>query len=471
MPENSDNKLVFSLSEVAQSIQKTISNRYTSVYWIKAEMNKLNYYQHSGHCYPELIEKKEGKIIAQFKSTLWKDDYENINNRFLQILKEPLKDGIKILFSARITFDAVYGLSLRIIDIDPAYTLGDLEKEKQETIKRLKSEMLFDKNKHLKMAILPQRIAVISVETSKGYADFVNVLGKNAWGYKFFHILFPSLLQGEKAIESIIAQLDRIRKVADHFDAVAIIRGGGGDVGLSCYNSYELARTVAQFPLPVLTGIGHATNETVAEMIAFYNAITPTKLAEFFIQKFHNISVPLSNAIQIISLKSNYFIREQKKTYLNMSKYFSSVAVNLIISNKTSLKQNLKSINQFTGIILKQQQKNLMQYAFKMNLATKNNLITQKNLSGFILKRLFKAEAYNRQIHLAKLLSIEKQVAALNPVNVIRRGYSITYVNNKLLKKHTSVNKDDILKTILFDGVVTSKVLSTHKNKQDDTKN
>ena len=185
---------------------------------------------------------------------MWKDDYIKINNTFQKVLKEPLKDGIKILFLASISFDPTYGLALRIIDIDPGYTLGDLEREKQETIKKLQDEGIFNKNKTLKLPLLPQRIAVISVETSKGYADFLKVIDTNSWGYKFFHLLFPSLLQGEKAVEGIINQLRRIRKVRSHFDVVAIIRGGGGDIGLSCYNSFILAKEIALFPIPVITG-------------------------------------------------------------------------------------------------------------------------------------------------------------------------------------------------------------------------
>src|SRR5690606_5794462 len=154
-------------------------------------------------------------------------------------------------------------------------TLGDLEKEKQETIQKLRDEGAYAKNKSLTMALLPKRIAVISVETSKGYADFMKVLETNEWDYRFYHVLFPSLLQGEKAVGSIRGQLKKIKKLKGHFDVVAIIRGGGGDVGLSCYNHYELAKDIAKFPLPVITGIGHATNETVAEMIAYSDAITP----------------------------------------------------------------------------------------------------------------------------------------------------------------------------------------------------
>ena len=171
-----NNKPVFTLLQVTTSIQKTLAERYTSTFWVKAEMNKLNHYSHSGHSYPELLEKKEGKVLAQMKANLWATDYHRVNKKFLDVLKEPLKDGIKILFEASISFDPVYGLALRIHDIDPSYTLGDLEKEKALTLQRLVSEQLINRNKLLQLPLLPKRIAIISVDTSKGYADFIKVL-------------------------------------------------------------------------------------------------------------------------------------------------------------------------------------------------------------------------------------------------------------------------------------------------------
>src|SRR5690606_37001676 len=260
---------IFTLSQVAGSIKKTLTERYTSSFWVKAEMNKLNHYSHSGHCYPDLVEKNNGKVIAEMRSVLWKGDYLRINNRFVDLLQEPLKDGITVLMLVNISFDAVYGVSLRIIDIDPSFSLGELAREKQETINRLRNENLLQANKKLRFPLLPKRLAIISVETSKGLADFLKIINGNPWGYKFEYSLFPALLQGDKAVQSIRNQLENIRINQHNFDALAIIRGGGGDIGLACYNDYLLSRDLAQFPLPVLTGIGHATNETVSEMVAY----------------------------------------------------------------------------------------------------------------------------------------------------------------------------------------------------------
>src|SRR5690606_4085325 len=312
MPEMIHNKTIFSLLEVSRSIQKTIADRYRSLYWIKAEMNKLNHYSHSGHCYPELVEKREGKVVAEMRSILWKADYQRINAQFQKLLNEPLRDGITILFQAGISYDPLYGFSLKIVDIDPTFVLGELEKEKRESIRKLQVEGIFDANKRLPFPLLPKRLAIISVETSKGLSDFFKIIQRNPWKYRFEYTLFPALLQGDKSVPSIIRQLANIAEKTEEFDAVAIIRGGGGEVGLSSYNNYQLAKAIAIFPIPVITGIGHSTNETVSEIVAYQNAITPSELADFLIQKFHQFAIPVDEAQnRIIQASKSLFEREE----------------------------------------------------------------------------------------------------------------------------------------------------------------
>ena len=436
MSEVINNKTVFSLLEVANSIQKTINARYTSSYWVKAEMNKLNHYSHSGHCYPELVEKKDNKVIAEMRAVLWKGNFDKINAQFLKTLNEPLKDGIKILFLTQINFDPKYGISLNILDIDPSYTLGDLEKEKQQNIIRLKNENLFDKNKTLQLPLIPQRIAIISVETSKGYADFLNVIDNNQWNYKFFHMLFPSLLQGDKAPSNIIEQLHKIRKVNHHFDLVAIIRGGGDDIGLASYNNYDLAKAVASFPLPVLTGIGHATNETVTEMVAHSNHITPTKLAESLLQKFHDFSVPVQRAEEQIIYQARMVLNENKFNLKNEMKFFKSLTQNILNQNNSLLNQ--------LPITLSREIKNLIK---------ENKLYLDQN-SEHIKKDAQQLLKYQKQ----RLDSLEKNVEILDPINVLKRGFSITKFNGKSIKNPNDLEIGQKVETILYEGEFISKI-------------
>jgi exodeoxyribonuclease VII large subunit len=488
MSEIINNKTVFSLIEVTTSIQKTIAARYTSTFWIKAEMIKLNLYTHSGHCYPELVEKRNGKVIAQLRSIIWKDDYNSINNNFLKILKEPLKDGIKILFCAKISFEPVHGLSLTIIDIDPAFTLGDLEKEKQETINRMKEEGIFNLNRLLQIPMLPQRIAIISVETSKGYADFLKVIEGNPWNYKFFHLLFPSILQGENAITSISRNLKRIKKVSSHFDVVAIIRGGGGDVGLSCYNNYELAKEIAKFPIPVITGIGHSTNETVVELISFSNAITPTKIAEYLLQKFHNFSVPVQAARDKIIDKSRRLLSEEKTKFGSEIKLFRSATKNILIEHRNQVKGEAGSLMRQCLFRFKNENDLLQDLRKRIKgsvyLSCRSS---RQEIKQLALNIRSMAVSLFRQIQLVldqhthqitrsagvnlatkhtEIKNIETNINNLSPANVLKRGYSITLHNGKAIKSYRDVKAGDVLNTVLFEGNIQSVIESSQKPKE-----
>lgn len=280
------NEKVFSLKEVASSVKRTLNARYGSSFWVKAEMIKLNHYPYSGHAFPDLIEKQDDVIVAQMRAVIWSADFKRIKDKFRSCGLSDLSDGITILFRASILFDEFYGLSLRIIDIDTSFTLGEMEKQRMLCIERLKAEEIYSLNSSLSLPAVPKRFAIVSVGSSKGYNDFMQIVQKHSSRFAIFTHLFPSLLQGDGAINSISEALDRINDVADCFDAVLIIRGGGGDVGLNCYNNYNLCRAVALCKLPVLTGIGHASNQTVVEQIAWRNCITPTDLADFLFSLF-----------------------------------------------------------------------------------------------------------------------------------------------------------------------------------------
>ena len=428
--------------EVTLSIKKTIQERYQRSFWVKAEMNKLNHYSYSGHCYPELVEKIDGKVVAQMKTNLWKDDYLRINANFLHTLKEPLKDGINILFNASVSFDPVHGLGLRIIDIDPVFSLGELEREKLETIEKLRKEGVFHSNKDLSMPLLPQRIAVISVETSKGYADFLKIIANNTWGYRFFCFLFPALLQGDRSVDSILYQLRRIRRVKHHFDIVAIVRGGGGDVGLSSYNHYSLAKEICQFPIPVLTGIGHSTNETVAEMVAFKNAITPTELADFLIQAFHNFSVPIQQMQETLVSSTTGILADENSALLGSARLFKSVTNQLLIHDSHKLKGLARSAAHHLTYYF-QKKKKLETDC--QNHIRKSAILFQKNRTG-------------------ELMNVEKSINLMDPINIIRRGFTITLKDGKAITSLADVKPGDKTTTITVDGTITSEVVNIKRN-------
>lgn len=483
--QQSNERKIFSLSQVTRSIQRTLGDRYKSSFWVKAEMIKLHLYPHSGHCYPELVEKRDGRLVAQMKATLWRDDFVKINQRFKDVVGEPLKDGITVLFCAKITFDPVHGLSLSILDIDPVFSLGELEREKQECIRRLREEGIYDRNRELKLALLPQRVAVISVETSKGYADFIKVIESNTWGYRFVHRLFPSLLQGDRAVESIRNQLRNIRKLANHFDVVAIIRGGGGDTGLSCFNDHTLARDIALFPLPVITGIGHATNETVAEMVAHRNAITPTDLANFLLLKFHDFAAPLQHAEAVVKDYTKQLLRDEHTLFVNTVKRFKTLGENMVNHTAATLEQQatylircakapiasgrerqasaVRALLRNVHVLCATHSQMLARYTD----AIRKDVLSHVREAGMLTEQLtekLSSSARRRSEHArSSLLHLERAAAALDPVNVLKRGFSITRRNGKALRSAEGARDGDILHTELYEGIIESEIKSIKK--------
>ena len=469
MPEKANDRTIFSLSEVTLSIQKTLAERYTSSFWIKAEMNKINLYPQSGHCYPDLVEKRDGKIVAEMRATIWKDDFQRISENFLNVLHEPLKNGIKILFCAKISFNPVYGLSLRILDIDPSWSLGELEKEKQQSIEKLRKAGVFNLNKSLKLPLLPKRIAVISVQTSKGFADFRKIIDENEWGYTVFYMLFPALLQGEQGVHSILGQMERIRMVKHHFDAVAIIRGGGGDIGLACYNHYELAHAIAMFPLPVITGIGHSTNETVAEMVAFKNAITPTELADFLIQKFHNFSVPIKKAQETLADKFSRLVQEEKLRIMNSARYFKSVTLSRLAQSRGEIQQRILALKQQSAYFMqRKQERDIFQNLALIQKGSAQIFRSNDRTIEAAKTNIFVNVQHFIQMQVRNITGIEKNIELLNPVNVLSRGYSITMADGKVLKTVGEAREGTVLKTILADGSISSTTISVIKSETDE---
>lgn len=423
MPENIEDKQVFSLLEVTRSIQKTIAKRYARTYWIKAEMNKLNHYTHSGHAYPDLVEKKDGKIVAEIRGTIWRSTYQRINTEFIKYLGEPLKDGISVIFEASINYHPMYGMGINISDIDVSYVLGELEKEKKESIAKLKKEGLFNKNRQLPFPLLPKRIAIISVETSKGLSDFFKIIENNPWRYKMECTLYPALLQGDKSIPSILNQLASIQNNIEDFDVVTIIRGGGGEVGLSSYNNYQLSKAVAHFPIPVLTGIGHATNETVCEMVAYRNAITPSNLAEFLLQKFHDFANVLRTAEQQIAYKVERQFSIEKQKISHQVNTINWLSQNLIQRAKQILENNKVQVTSGSKRLIEEQKRTLESNKMILKLA--------------------------------------------DPITILNKGFALVWHDGKIVTSKTQLKEGDIIMNQLRDGGVESKVL---KNITDDSK-
>ena len=456
--ETFNGKSVYTLTQVGQSIQSMIERTYKYPYYIKAEMVKLNLYARTGHCYPELVEKDGQRVKAQMRAVIWADQYDRINQRFIQITGEPMKDGITILCLATIQYSPQYGLALHIQDIEPTFTLGEMARIRLETIARLKKEGVFDANKRTKMPLLPKRVAVISIETSKGYSDFTITLNGNAAGYRFETTLFPSLLQGEKAIGTMLEQLDRIEQRKDDFDCVAIIRGGGGDVGLGCYDNYELARRVATFPLPILSGIGHSTNETITESVSYANKITPTEVAYFLIGRFTDFDNKVIEYQNFITNQTLAILQEAKE---RTAQYESRLQIvgSRMLSRETSRLHELQNLLQLSGRKLLDTHRQLLSDATitvrDFARDTVGSGQSQLELLQSKMRLYAKQHLENRRTELSHY---SEKLELLAPANILRRGFSITRHNGKAVSNATDLRPGDTVETTFMEGTRTMKV-------------
>lgn len=454
--EQFNDKPVFSLTEISKSLRSVIARNYPRPYYIKAEIVRLNYYPHSGHCYPELAEKEGNQIKTQMRGIIWAAQFDDINKRFMRITGEPMKDGINILCLATIEYDVKYGLSLHIQDVEPTYTLGDMVRNRLQVIERLKKEEIFLANKKRTLPLVPKRIAVISVETSKGYGDFMISLEKNPYGYHFQCTLFPSILQGDRAITTITERLAEIERRKSEFDCVVIIRGGGGDVGLSCYDDYRIASAVAAFPLPVIAGIGHSTNETVTDMVAYESKITPTDVASFFIARYREFDMTLEEYTARLKSFASVLLKENRTLLAYCEQNYKNLASKILTKEKNNLLQWENKRRYTVSKILSAETVKLNQlgHSLKWNVSKimspeRGQLDNFKNLCRFFSKQLLDKKRLD-------LASIESQISLLHPDNILKRGFSITYLNGKAITDSEEAAADTVIETKLFRGIVKS---------------
>ena len=391
-----DTRKTFSLLELSNIIKDAISCVLPGSYWVIAEIadTKLN---QRGHCYLELVEKEENKTIAQVKANIWAYDYRKLSLKFQTATNETLRPGMKVLLLAAVTFHEVYGLSLNVKDIDPAYTMGEMALKKREVIERLTKEGLIALNKSLSLPAVPQRIAVISSPTAAGYGDFFDHLDNNPYGYSFKHVLFPALMQGTEAEESIISAIRKVIQKRELFDVLVIVRGGGSVIDLNCFDSYEIASEVAKFPLPVITGIGHEKDDTVVDMTAHTKMKTPTAVAEFLISGVRSFEENITDIQHRVVRLADRLIKDKSHTLTALAQRLNYISLRLTSSCSGKLDWMEK------------------------DLWSHIRLFMQKTTAG--------------------LDNFEKIIRLLDPVNVLRRGYSITHHKGKILKDASCLHR------------------------------
>ena len=278
---NNEPLTLFSLNNL---VRNAVAQGLPSPYWVAGELSEVREAV-NGHCYIELVQRDEvtGELVAKARGTIWQRVYSLLKPYFLQETGRSFSAGLNVLLQVKVSFHELYGYTLDVCDIEPAYTIGDMERQRRLVIRRLTEEGVIDLNRELPFPLLPQRIAVISSSTAAGYGDFCDQLLGNRYGFVFYPRLFSSPMQGSGVEQGIIEALDRIAENIDCWDVVVIIRGGGATSELSCFDTYELANNCAQFPLPIITGIGHQRDESVLDMEAHTRAKTPTAAAEVLV--------------------------------------------------------------------------------------------------------------------------------------------------------------------------------------------
>lgn len=291
------------LLALQEQVKRHLEDHFFESVWLQAEISELKQ-NPSGHCYLTLVEKDPGSnaLLARASAVVWASTWRMVKPYFEAQTGRALAPGLSVLVRVQVSYSVLYGLSLVIYDIDPSFTVGELELARQRTIARLEAEGMFDMNAQLSLPLLPRRLAVISSPTAAGWRDFRRQLEGNEYGFRFRLQLFPAVMQGDAAPESIIGALDQIAAEADSFDAVLILRGGGGAMDLVCFDDYELAVNVAQFPLPVLTGIGHDHDFHVVDMVAHTHVKTPTALADWLLDRFSGEAWRLDTLVQRLHL-------------------------------------------------------------------------------------------------------------------------------------------------------------------------
>lgn len=402
-----------SLLEFNRRIKSVLSNttELTGV-WIIADMSDVR--PNSGHCYLELIEKNEsGATVAKIRATIWASNFLKIKAKFEGITGQTFRSDLKVMVQVSANFHELYGMAVVVTDINPEFTLGDMARQRQEIINRLKADGIIDMNITLPWPSVLQRIAVISAKGAAGYGDFMNQLSNNPYGLQFYTCLFPAVMQGAQTVPSVLAALDRINENLHLFDCVVIIRGGGSTSDLNSFDNYDLASAIAQFPIHVITGIGHERDVTVLDYVA-HRVKTPTAAAELIINsgstalaKLNELSTRIPNIVQSR-------LDHARALLQLLAQRIPAVAQNRILASNAHLDRCRQAIAHAAD-----------------------------------------SRMMREQMRLEKLTQM---VELLSPRNTLRRGYTLTKANGHFITDPSQLKPGDTIVTYFNTGAIQSTV-------------
>lgn len=436
-----EQKKHFSLRELQLAVRERLSEAFPLPVWVAAEISemKVNY---SGHCYLELVEKggANGVPAAKASAVIWRSHYGPLSSYFASKTGERLAVGMKVLVRVTISYHELYGLSFQIQDIDPTYTLGDWEQQRQQTIARLREEGVWDMNRELDVPRVPQRVAIVSSANAAGYQDFCKEIARSP--YRVELTLFDAFMQGHGAEDSIIEALGRVAERADEFDVVAVIRGGGSQSDLACFNSYRLCAHVAQFPLPVVTGIGHDKDESVADMVAAQRLKTPTAVAAWINDQLSEFDGALDTAAQAVERCATEFLAAERQR----------------------LERNAAMIATQSVGATRRLELTLERYRSELRRAVEKLLSDERNRGARADENLRCATDYFVRSERDRLGALAQAVAAHDPQRIMALGFAVVSVDGHAVSDAQQIAIGTEVSVRLAKGKLKAKVTDNGKN-------
>ena len=424
------------LYELNGLVRQTLELTLDSEYWVQAEIAELRV---NRHCYMELVQKEArgGGIVAKARAQVWANRWAFIKPMFEQMTGQTLAAGMQVMLKVEVTFHELYGYSLNVTDLDPSYTLGDIARHRQEILRRLAEEGIETMNKELPLPRLLQRIAVISSASAAGYGDFCNQLNNNQRGLAFKTELFQAVMQGNDVESSVVSALNRIAERLDEWDVVVIIRGGGATSDLQGFDSLLLAENVAQFPLPIITGIGHERDDTVIDLISHTRVKTPTAAAEFFI---HHQELELD-------------------TLEDLSAHLTDRVSQLLYDETTRLKMLASKIPMLFSTVKAREEVRLHRLSASMANSSIQHLEQAKSRVGLLNQQLALYTSALLQSERKRIELMESKLQSAHPNRILQLGFSITRMGGKALRDVDEVKEGDEIETTLASGTFKSTII------------
>lgn len=446
-----------SLLELNLRVKVMLRHTLPGECWITAEISELRVAS-NGHCYLELVQKDDfgGSLVARAKANIWRSSYNAISGDFLQITGRRLEAGIKVMLLVEVTFHEVYGYALNVVGIEPNYTLGDLERRRREIIRQLEEDGVMELNKELPLPRVIRRVAVISAAGAAGYGDFCNQLAQS--GYRFTTRLFEAAMQGERVESSVIAALDSIAAEAESWDVVVIIRGGGATTDLGGFDSYLLASNVAQFPLPVLTGIGHERDDTIIDLVAHTRLKTPTAVAAFLIDRQASEAAGVAALrLRLAAAVRERLAREQRRA--------ENIRLRLTPAVRQSLSAQRLRLDALTHRYelcrercLGVQRARIMRLSVRMEARVRLLLLRERQRIGQLPQQLRRVSGTLLLVERQRQESLAARLAMHDPARILALGYSMTLRDGRPVRDAAALSAGDVLVTRLAAGMVESVV-------------